>query len=132
MKTSGWIVIAAAAGSLFATEAVAEVYKCRSAGGALSYQQAPCGFNDERLRADIASDFPPPNLVERERLLGREAQLFQRLEAQRDRLSAEAVARLSRPDPVVIAPEPPAYGVVWAGYGYPRMRRGHSPYWSRR
>ncbi|QJR16851.1 DUF4124 domain-containing protein [Usitatibacter palustris] len=132
MKTSGWRVVATAAGLLACAQAGAEVYKCRANDGSLTYQQSPCGFTDEALRSNIPSDFPPPNVEERNRILEREQQLFQRLEAQRDRLSAESIARISRPDPVIVAPEPPSYSVAWAGYGYPRMRRPNSPYFGYR
>ena len=88
-----------------ARPAAASVNKCVDAAGAVSYQQLPCAASQHGGGTDIPSEFPPPNVAERERLLQREADLYRRLEAQRDRLSAEAIARLQRPEPVTPAVE---------------------------
>lgn len=111
-----------------ATPALAAVHKCRDASGALSYQELPCGESQQPVKADIASEFPPPNLLERERTLQREAELYRRLEAQRDRLSAEAIARITRPEPVPVAVEP-AGSVAWPLWpaAYPAARFPHRP-----
>jgi hypothetical protein len=115
--------------ALAAGPAGAAVYKCRGADGTLSYQQIPCAGANEAL-AEMPSDFPPRNVIERERLLLREAELDKRLEAQRDRLSAEAIARISRPEPVVIAAEP-AYPIAWPARLGPRpLRRAPMHGWA--
>jgi hypothetical protein len=107
-----WMGMAAVIGALAVPGASATVFKCRSGDGTLTYQQFPCTAGEEALPSGFASEFPAPNVIERERLLLREAELDKRLEAQRDRLSAEAIARISRPEPIVIAPEP-AYALAW-------------------
>lgn len=122
--------IVACAALLAAFESHAAVYKCRDANGSLTYQELPCAGADEALKNAIATEFPPPNAIERERTLLREAELYRRLEAQRDRLSAESIARLSRPEPVPIPVEPAsavywpawssAYGVRWPQRPHPR------------
>ena len=99
-----------------------DVYKCRGADGSLTYQQTPCSASDQSLASGIASDYPAPNVLERERLLLREAELYKRLEAQRERLSAEAIARITRPEPIVIAAEP-AYAIAWPARFGPRAHR---------
>jgi hypothetical protein len=109
------MMLAGAISALLVPAASAAVFKCRDTGGALTYQEIPCGGADQTLKSDIASDYPAPNVVERERLLLREQELYKRLEAQRDRLSAEAVARITRPDP---EPVPVAESsVYWPAYG---------------
>lgn len=80
----------------------ASVHKCRAPDGTVTYQQLPCAGPQQQVGSDIPSEFPPPNLAERERILQREAELHRRLEAERDRLSAETVARLSRPEVVLV------------------------------
>jgi hypothetical protein len=122
MRLRAWVVVATAASFPAAPAAFAEVYKCRGADGALTYQQAPCSPSDQSLASGIASDYPAPNVLERERLLQREAELYKRLEAQRERLSAEAIARITRPEPVVIAAEP-AYPIAWPARFGPRPQR---------
>jgi hypothetical protein len=112
VSARGWMGVAAIMGALAVPGASATVFKCRSADGTLTYQQLPCGAGEEALPSGLASEFPAPNVIERERLLLREAELDKRLEAQRDRLSAEAIARLSRPEPIVI-PAEPAYALAW-------------------
>ncbi len=126
MRLRAWVGVAAAAGLAAAPAAFGEVYKCRGADGSLSYQQAPCSPSEQSLASGIASEYPPPNAIERERLLLREAELYRRLEAQRERLSAEAIARINRPEPVLIAAEP-AYAVAWPGRFGPRPYRRPAP-----
>lgn len=110
------IMLAGALGALLVPDASAAVYKCRDAGGSLSYQEFPCAGAEQTLKSDIASDYPAPNVVERERLLLREQELYKRLEAQRDRLSAEAVARITRPDPEPVpVSDPNVYWPAWGG-----------------
>ena len=93
-----------------------EIVRCKAPGGGITYQPAPCGEHEAESRPRIATAFPEPNRAESQRIFEREAALDRRLEAQRDRLSAEAIARLSRPDP---APPPPVetYAVVWPAWG---------------
>ena len=109
------MMLAGAISALLVPDASAAVYKCRDAGGALTYQELPCSGADQALKSDIASEYPAPNVVERERLLLREQELYKRLEAQRDRLSAEAVARITRPEPEPIPVSEPS--VYWPAYG---------------
>lgn len=111
MSALGWMGMAAIAGALVVPAASAAVFKCRGGDGTLTYQQLPCASGEEALPPGIGSEFPAPNVIERERLLLREADLYKRLEAERDRLSAEAIARLSRPEPGVLAAEPAA--ILW-------------------
>ena len=111
MSLRGWTAVAVLAGTLFAPAASAAMFKCRGSDGALTYQQLPCTSGEEALPSGLSGEFPPPNVIERERLLLREAELYKRLEAERDRLSAETIARLSRPEPVVIVAEPTA--IAW-------------------
>jgi hypothetical protein len=116
MGTQGWLAVVAVAGAFAAPGAFAAIFKCKASDGSLTYQELPCSGAEQGLRSDIASDYPPPNVAERERLLGREAEMYRRLEAQRDRLSAETIARLSRPDPVPVVAEPYG-GVIWPAWG---------------
>ena len=115
---------ALAAAVLSAAPALA-VYKCRAPEGSLTYQELPCAGSEQALEARIPSDFPVPNLAERDRTLQREAALDRRLEAQRDRLTAESIARISRPEPVAAPVEPAA--VVWWPAAYPTLRGIHRP-----
>lgn len=100
--------------ALFSTSAALaaelEVYKCTAPDGAVTYQQFPCA-TPQAVRLDVPAVYPSSDPAERERLFQREAALDQRLEAQRDRLSAEAIARISRPEPVFLAP--PAAGPLF-------------------
>jgi uncharacterized protein DUF4124 len=126
---AAWLLVAVA-GLAGAGGAEASVYKCRGADGALTYQQLPCATQAETLANDLATEYPAPNVIERERLLLREAEMYKRLEAQRDRLSAEAVARISRPEPIVIATEP-AYPIAWPARLAPRpLRRAPMHGWA--
>ena len=106
------IAVAALSGAAAANDIV----RCKAPGGGITYQPAPCGEREAESRPRIATAYPEPNRAESQRIFEREAALDRRLEAQRDRLSAEAIARLSRPDP---APPPVAetYAVVWPAWG---------------
>ena len=110
------ILLLAAACALVAPAASAAVFKCRDTGGALTYQELPCDHSEQSLKSDIASEYPAPNIIERERLLLREQELYKRLEAQRDRLTAEAVARITRPEPAPIVVNEPVGTVLWPGW----------------
>jgi hypothetical protein len=134
MRTREWMVAATLA-AMIAPAASAAVFKCRGADGALTYQQLPCDSNGVTVASDIASEYPAPNVLERERVLTREAELYKRLEAQRERLSAEAIARISRPEPVAIAAEPVGYAIAWpVRHGHRAQRRApmHGWAWQRR
>jgi len=78
--------------SLGALPAAADVYRCSHAKG-VTYQEIPCPDSSVGERANIPTIFPEPNVAERERLLEREAALYKRLEARRDREVQEAVLR---------------------------------------
>jgi hypothetical protein len=70
-----------------------EIYRCAEKGGGITYQQMPCPDAAVGQRANVPTEFPPPNTEERERLFAREEALFKRLEARRDREVQEAVLR---------------------------------------
>jgi hypothetical protein len=70
----------------------AEIYRCQSSNGT-AYQQLPCGEEAPGGLAGIASEYPPANLAERDRLFQREEAMYKRLEAQRERLSQESRVR---------------------------------------
>ena len=72
--------------------AAAGVYRCAAARG-VTYQEVPCPESSIEERANIPTSFPEPNVAERERLLAREAELYKRLEARRDREVQELVLR---------------------------------------
>jgi hypothetical protein len=76
--------------------AFAEIVRCTGSSGGVTYQEAPCPASSVEKPAGIATEYPPPNLAERERLLSRESALYQRLEAQRERESKEAALRDAR------------------------------------
>ena len=74
----------------------AEIVRCQNPAGGVTYQHAPCPTSSVERPVPIASDFPEPNLQERDRLLAREAELHKRLEARRDREVQEAALREAR------------------------------------
>jgi hypothetical protein len=73
-----------------------EIVRCKAAGGGVTYQQTPCPDRWEETRTGIASEYPAPNVVERDRLFEREAALLRRLEARRDRELKESQMREAR------------------------------------
>jgi hypothetical protein len=73
-----------------------EIVRCKGAGGSVTYQQIPCGSDTSEQRVGVASEYPPPNQAERDRLLAREAALDRRLEAERDRWQQDAALRAAR------------------------------------
>ena len=77
-----------------ATSAGAEIYRC-AAGGTVTYQEIPCA-DGALARIDIPTSYPAPNTAERDRLLQREAELYKRLEARRNRELVEAQMREAR------------------------------------
>ena len=97
-RSFGLAAVAAALLLTAAAPALATVHKCRAADGKLTYQQMPCAVSEQGIASDLPSEYPPPDLRERERILQREADLMRSLESHRDRLAAEAIARLQRPE----------------------------------
>jgi hypothetical protein len=101
--------------------APAQVIRCESADGAVTYQQEPCRGSERESRPAIPTTFPPVNDAERDRLLAREAALDRRLEARRDRESREAIARAERQAreaerarvETLAAAEPPPYLIAY-------------------
>ena len=74
----------------------AEIIRCVDASGAVTYQQVACPESSKPERTAIPTEFPAPNVVERERLFEREAALYRRLEARRDRELQESQMREAR------------------------------------
>jgi len=103
--------------------ASAEIFRCQTSGSAVSYQQMPCDDKALGGPANIASEYPPVNARERERIFEQEAAMYKRLEAERDRLAQLAVVRAAAQP----APQPPAdesVGTVYYPvYGPLSMRR---------
>jgi hypothetical protein len=90
-----------------AAVAHAEVFRCTSAAGAVTYQEVPCAAGQAVRIVDLPERYPAANLAERERLFQREAALDRRLEAERERRNREAIARTSQPAPAEAqAPDP--------------------------
>jgi hypothetical protein len=122
MKATVWVLGAAlAAAPAFAAD---DIYRCVGADGAVAYQQMPCEAAGGVAR--VPTSFPPVNAAERDRLFEREAAMYQRLEAQRERQLAETLERNSRQGAIekarieaAAAAEAPLYVV-----GYPRYGRG--------
>jgi hypothetical protein len=86
--------------------AQAEIYRCTSPSGAVTYQQSPCALREEAKRLDIPENFPEIDADRRARLLAQEAALDRRLEARRERENREALARAAAEPPA--PPEPQA------------------------
>jgi hypothetical protein len=107
---------------LAAPAAHAEVFRCTSGSGSVTYQEIPCGGGERLQIVDLPASYPAPNTAERDRLFQREAALDQRLEARRERDAREAVARMSQPI-VQAAPQEPQY----AWFFPPALRLRHHP-----
>ena len=103
--------------------ASAEIFRCQSSGSAVSYQQMPCDEKALGGPSNIASEYPPVNARERERIFEQEAAMYKRLEAERDRLAQLAVVRAAAQP----APPPPADESAgtfyYPAYGPLSMRR---------
>jgi hypothetical protein len=97
-----------------------EIFRCTSAGGAVTYQQDPCDAHANARVIDVPDAYPAANSAERERLFAREAALDRRLEAARERWSREAIAQAMQPAPAPEASAPPE--VVWIAppFAFPR------------
>jgi hypothetical protein len=108
-----------------ALPAAAEIYRCTTKGGTVTYQQFPCAASDGVTVLELPASFPPVDAEARQRLFEREAALDRRLEAQRERDTREAVARAMQPPPPQIIPEEPQ--LIWALPRFPFHHRGHNP-----
>lgn len=84
------IVLATCAGT-----AGAEIYRCTD-GGSVTYQELPCPASAGASAMPIGADFPAVNLLERDRLLQREAALDARILKRAELDSAERIARDDR------------------------------------
>jgi hypothetical protein len=123
---------AALLASAFAAHA--EIYRCTSPAGQVTYQQSPCASREDAKRLDIPETYPEIATDRRARLLAQEAELDRRLEAQRERESREAMARAAAEPPAPAAreaaPEPqiawmlPPVFPVHHGFGM-RLHRPH-------
>ncbi len=83
----------ACAAALDAT--AAEIFRCSHANGRVEYQELPCAPESHAASLRVPSVYPEVNAASREELLRREAALDQRLEASRERLSREEMARIA-------------------------------------
>jgi hypothetical protein len=98
--------------ALCALPATAEIYRCTAKGGAVTYQQIPCPGSENGTVLDVPASYPAADAQERERLFQREAALDRRLEAERERLSRESIARALQP-PLPPTVEPAEPQVIW-------------------
>lgn len=136
---AGALAIAAAT---VATDAAAQIFRCRAAGGAITYQEIPCAEADGRA-LDIPTAYPEPNYAGRDRLLRREAELDARLLkraeidaqvqiAREERLAREREAELQRQaaadaaSGVILLPFAASYG---GGYRSHRRAPRFLPRW---
>ncbi len=126
------LALSIAAASLAVPAGAAEIIRCVDAGGAVTYQQVQCPGSSKPERTAIPTEFPAPNIVERERLLEREAELYRRLEARRDRELQESQMREARAEreaererlaTMIAAQSQPQYLVLYA----PHRGRFHHP-----
>jgi hypothetical protein len=81
--------------AVYAGAAGAQIYRC-SAGGSVTYQEIPCPATADAATMPIGADFPTVNLLERDRLLRREAALDARILKRAELDSAERIARDDR------------------------------------
>ena len=128
MNRAGSIALLAALSFAAPVLAADDIFRCVGAGGAISYQQMPCEAAGGVAR--VPTEFPPANSAERERIFQREADMYRRLEAQRDRQLAETIARNAREEQaaalererLAAAAQAPTYAVA---YPYWRPRAVH-------
>ena len=90
------IVLGAVALSALSAQAASDIIRCVGAGGGVTYQQVACPDASTPQHTSIPTEYPPQNLVERERIFEREAALHRRLEARRDRDLQETQMREAR------------------------------------
>ena len=123
-----------------ALPAAAEIYRCHTREGT-TYQQLPCDDKAVGGVSGIPTEFPPANTEARERLFQREADLYKRLEAQRDRQVQEAALRAASEERAlererlaaaaaaaaqpawVVIPRPSRYARTREASGTPRTHR---------
>jgi AraC-like DNA-binding protein len=91
---SGFSIAAAIAVAATFDCSATTVHRCFTANLGVSYQEAPCEPGNDAGELDL-SNFPEVNAAARDRLLQREAALDRRLEAERERLSREAMTRIA-------------------------------------
>jgi hypothetical protein len=129
----------AAAVAFASTQASAEIYRCKDAAGAVSYQELPCAEAQQGGTVNIPAVFPEANTTERNRLLQREAALDARLLerariesneriAQSELATREKEAKAMREAAELAAQQPvyPAY-VTGPAYRGPRVRHHQVP-----
>ena len=127
-----------------ALPAQAEIFRCTAAGGAVTYQEIPCGGADKIRTMDIPAVFPEVNSAERERLLQREAALEVRM-LERERIESneriarnelavrEREARAARDAAAAAQGYSGVYGGLWPVYRQPFVRhQGARSYGSQR
>lgn len=83
----------AALAAALAMPAGAEIFRCTSPRGDVSYQQAACPAMSASRVVDVPSSYPNADPMQRQQLFEREAALDRRLEARRERETREAIAR---------------------------------------
>lgn len=125
-------VLIAAASIAVPAGAAAQIVRCVDAAGGVTYQQVACPESSTPERTAIPIEFPAPNTIERERLFEREAALYKRLEARRDRELQESQMREARAEreaererlaAMIAAQSQPQYFVLYA----PQRGRLHPP-----
>ena len=127
------LLIAVLASASWGTQA-ADIVRCVGLNGAVTYQQAPCPESTSETLVGIPTEYPAPNLAERDRLLAREADLYKRLEARREREANEAALREARLEreaelerarlaALAAAQQQPQYLLIYP----PRSLRPHRP-----
>lgn len=89
-------LIVAVAGAGADDAAARDILRCVDGRGGVTYQEVACPNQTTTERSGIPTEFPEPNLLERDRLFAREAALDRRLERRRDREVQEAQMREAR------------------------------------
>jgi len=126
--------------ALASVQAGAQIYRCKDAAGAVTYQEVACAGTEQGGTTKIPSVFPDVNTSERNRLLQREAALDARL-LERARIeSAERVAQSelatrekeakAMREAAELAAQQPVYPAYVAGpvYRGPRVRHHQAPF----
>lgn len=120
---------------LAATAAPGEIVRCAGPDGRISYQETPCPESTVEKRVGIPTEYPAPNIAERDRIFAREAALDRRLEARRDRELQEAMAREARAAQeaelqarlALLAAQQPQYVVAYPYWRPSSAGVGHRP-----
>src|SRR5678815_5461633 len=92
MKTLSVAVAASALIGLAGPARADNIVRCIAPNGSVTYQQIACPEASRQQAAGIASEYPPPNFIERERLLAKEQEMYRRLEARAREAEAASVA----------------------------------------